>query len=77
MNFITNKISEEKYKVLIPVLLLPLWFLLYLNLERLTNFIVIEIINLSQSSHFTEAIRFFIYEVPKVLLLLILIASVK
>lgn len=73
MNFITNKISEEKYKVLIPVLLLPLWFLLYLNLERLTNFIVIEIINLSQSSHFTEAIRFFIYEVPKVLLLLILI----
>lgn len=71
-NTITN-FNEEKSKFLIPLLLLPLWFILYLNLENLTNFLVYEIVNLSKGAHFTDAVWFFVFEVPKVLLLLTLI----
>jgi uncharacterized protein len=67
---------KEKTKVLIPALLLPVWLMIYLSLERLTNYIIFDIINLSGGSHLTEAIRFFIFEVPKVLLLLILIVFI-
>ncbi len=62
-----------KNKFLIPVILLPLWFLLYLNLESLTSLIVDNFLKLPQDNHLTSAISFFIFEVPKVLLLLILI----
>ncbi len=73
MNYISNKLNEEKYKFLIPVLSLPIWVLLYLNLENITNFLVYDLTNLSQNTHLTDAIWFFIFEVPKVLLLLVLI----
>jgi len=73
MNYISNKLNEEKAKWLIPVLSLPVWLILYLNLENITNLLVYEIINLSKDTHITNAIWFFIFEVPKVLLLLVLI----
>ncbi len=73
MNYISYKLTAEKNKYLIPVILLPIWFLLYLNLENITNFFVYKVINLSKDTHLTNAIGFFIFEVPKVLLLLILI----
>lgn len=55
------------------VFLLALWILLYLNLQAISDFIVDDLLNLKKSSHLTESIRFFIFEVPKVLLLLVLI----
>jgi uncharacterized protein len=61
---------------LIPAILLPLWFLLYLNLENFTILIVDSLLKLPQGNHLTSAISFFIFEVPKVLLLLILIVFV-
>src|SRR3989339_160769 len=76
MNYIPNKLNEEKFKFLIPLLLLPLWLLLYLNLENLTNFLVYDIVNLSKTAHLTDAVWFFVFEVPKVLLLLTLIVFV-
>src|ERR1035437_9581714 len=76
-SFIENGIlTKEKNKVLLPVLLLPIWLLIYLSLESLTSYFVFDIINLTRGSHLTEAIRFFIFEVPKVLLLLILIVFI-
>ncbi len=73
MDYISNKLTDEKLNYLIPVLSLPIWFILYLNLENITNFLVYDLTNLSQNTHLTDAIWFFIFEVPKVLLLLVLI----
>lgn len=57
----------------LPILLLPLWILLYYNLQPLSDFIVDEIFGMTAGKHLTETIRFFIFEVPKVMLLLVLI----
>ena len=73
MNHVLNKLTDEKLKYLIPVLLLPVWFILYLNLEYITNLLVYDLANFSKDTHLTNAIWFFIFEVPKVLLLLVLI----
>ena len=56
-----------------PLLLLPVWFLLYHNLQWLTNILVDDIFGLTAGKHLTETLRFFIFEVPKVMLLLTLI----
>ncbi len=56
-----------------PLLLLPVWFLLYNNLQWLTDKLVNDFFGLTTGTHFTETIRFFIFEVPKVLMLLTLI----
>jgi uncharacterized membrane protein YraQ (UPF0718 family) len=55
------------------LLLLPVWFLLYKNLQWLTDRLVFDIFNMPLGKHLTEAVRFFIFEVPKVLMLLALI----
>lgn len=60
----------------IPFLLLPIWIASYLALAPLSNLIVDNFLALERSAHLTEAIRFFLYEVPKVLLLLVLIVFV-
>ncbi|MCF6332673.1 MAG: permease [Draconibacterium sp.] len=57
----------------IPALLLPLWILTYMNLKPLSNFIINDLTGLVSGKHFTETLRFFIFEVPKVMLLLVLI----
>jgi len=59
--------------ILIPILLLPIWFLIYHYLQSITNFLIDNILNLESGKHLTESLRFFVFEVPKVLMLLILI----
>ena len=60
-------------KIISLFLLLPLWFLIYLNLESISNFIVYQLFGLPKGTHLSDAIWFFVFEVPKVLLLLVLI----
>jgi uncharacterized protein len=60
----------------LPLLLIPVFVLLYFSLERGTNYLVYSLLAMDRSSHFTEAVRFFIFEVPKVLLLLTAIVFV-
>lgn len=62
-----------KNKILLLSSFLIVWILLYLNLNALTDFIVYSIIGLEKNTHLTNAIWFFIFEVPKVLILLILV----
>jgi len=62
-----------KNKILILSFLLLLWTLIYINLDSLTDFIVYSLAGFEKNTHLTNAIWFFIYEVPKVLLLLTLI----
>ncbi len=59
-----------------PLILLPIWIVIYFNLETSVNFLIYDIFGMDKSSHLTESIRFFIFEVPKVLLLLTLIVFV-
>ncbi len=65
--------NNRKNTIWLPILLLPVWFLLYHNLETITNWIIDDVLGLNSGAHFTEALRFFIFEFPKVILLLILI----
>jgi len=60
-------------KLLIPFLLLPVWFLIYFNLQPVTDWLIDTVFRMEKGLHLTEAVRFFIFELPKVLLLLTLI----
>ena len=71
-----NKIislNENLNGWLIPSLLLPVWILLYLNLQKSADFIIDDLAGMVSGTHLTETLRFFIFEVPKVMLLLVLI----
>jgi len=49
------------------------WLLVFLQLERLATWLTHELMRLPASTHLGSAISFFIFEVPKVLLLLTLV----
>ena len=49
------------------------WFALYHYLQPLTDLLINNVLGLQQGTHLTETLRFFIFEVPKVLMLLALI----
>jgi uncharacterized membrane protein YraQ (UPF0718 family) len=66
----------KAYKWLMPVGLLALWAVIYFNLQTLTNWLIDDIFGLTKGRHLTEALRFFVFEVPKVMLLLVLIIFV-
>ncbi|NOU45490.1 MAG: permease [Bacteroidales bacterium] len=60
----------------IALLLIPLWFLIYHYLHPLSDWFVDHILEMKAGKHLTEALRFFIFEVPKVMMLLALIIFV-
>jgi hypothetical protein len=58
------------------LLFLPAWISLYLNLRWAADAIVSSLLKMRPGSRLAEALRFFLFEVPKVLLLLVLIVFV-
>lgn len=68
--------NSKRISIWLPILLLPVWFLLYRNLTVITNWMVDDVLSLESGKHFTEALRFFVFEFPKVILLLVLIIFV-
>ena len=71
---ISNFIS---YRLLmISMLIVPVWIIVYKNLQSIADYITEKLLNLEQGKHLTETIRFFIFEVPKVMMLLVLIIFV-
>jgi uncharacterized membrane protein YraQ (UPF0718 family) len=60
-------------KILVPLLLLPVWYLVYHYLQPVADWLIDSVLGLTKGARLTEAIRFFIFELPKVLLLLTLI----
>ena len=71
-----HKICEINQKMngcLFPIILLPIWIFLYHHLQTFADFIINDIFQMSTGKHLTETLRFFIFEVPKVLMLLVLI----
>ncbi len=65
MKFNKNLISP-------PILLLT-WYVVYSNLQRITDWFIDTVSGMTKGSHLTEALRFFQFEFPKVLMLLVLI----
>ncbi len=60
-------------KIIVPLLLLPAWYLIYHFLQPATDWLIDTALGLTKGTHFTEALRFFVFELPKVMLLLTLI----
>lgn len=54
-------------------MLFPAWILIYNFLHPATDWLIDDALGMTAGSHLTEALRFFVFEVPKVLLLLTLI----
>lgn len=52
---------------------LGLWYLLYSRLLPFSRFFTFRILGLTPESHLGEAIQFFVYDTPKVFLLLVLV----
>lgn len=69
----TGFLSAKSNPVILPLILLPVWFLLYHYLQPLADGLVNSVFGLKEGEHLTEAIRFFVFEFPKVMLLLTLI----
>lgn len=67
-----NAVSIHK-RLVFPALLLPVWFFVYHYLQHATHWIIYKVLALPVASRFSEALGFFLYELPKVLLLLVLI----
>lgn len=57
----------------IIVLLIPIWYVIYANLQPFANWLVETVFGMSKGDHLTETLRFFSYEFPKVMMLLVLI----
>jgi Predicted permeases len=62
-----------KKSIWVPAALLPIWFLVYHYLQPMTDWLIDSVFGLEKGTHLTETLRFFIFELPKVLLLLTLI----
>lgn len=67
--------KTKKVYIMVFILLL-IWFVVYTNLQQIADYLIYTVIGMSPKAHITEAIRFFIFEYPKVLLLLVLIIFV-
>jgi uncharacterized protein len=68
-----HQIPDRKGKVVLPLLLLPIWYLMYHFLQPFTEWLVFSAFGMTKGSHLAESIWFFIFEFPKVMMLLTLI----
>lgn len=55
------------------IVVIPIWYIIYRNLMPISSWITESVFSLSPGEHLTESVRFFLFEVPKVMLLLVLI----
>ena len=62
-----------KTNIWLPLALLPFWYIIYHYLQPLSNWLIDSVFGMTKGAHLTEALRFFIFEFPKVMLLLTLI----
>jgi len=60
-------------KIMVGILGLIAWFVIYKKLEPISVFLTYDLLGLARNSHLGEAIQFFLYDTPKVLMLLTLV----
>ncbi len=68
----SSQINLRKKLVILPVTLIAWWFI-YHQLPKVTGWLTYDLFGLGRGTHLGEAIAFFLYDVPKVLMLLILV----
>jgi uncharacterized membrane protein YraQ (UPF0718 family) len=68
-----GSLKTNSGKIILPLILLPVWLIAYRLLQPATDWLIGIIPGLEKGARLTESIRFFVYEFPKVLLLLVLI----
>lgn len=81
MNTLIENIQSSKIPLIttkiklfiLPIAALLLWFPVYHYIQPVSDFIVDRMLRQENGGHFTESLRFFIFEVQKVLMLLTLI----
>jgi uncharacterized protein len=68
-------IGSKNYKsyILPGILLLSGWWLLYRSLAPFSRWMTYDVFSLTRGSHFASAVEFFVFDTPKVILLLILV----
>ena len=69
MNF--QIVKSRNFKI--ALILLPVWYVIYSNLQPVTDWFIDTVLEMTKGAKLTEALRFFIFEFPKVILLLVLI----
>jgi uncharacterized membrane protein YraQ (UPF0718 family) len=62
-----------KTNIWLPVVLLPVWYVIYHYLQSGTDLLIDSVFGMTKGAHLTEAVRFFVFEFPKVMMLLTLI----
>jgi len=62
-----------KNRIWLPLALIPIWYVIYHNLQPITDWFIDTTLGMTKGAHLTEALRFFVFEFPKVMLLLTLI----
>jgi uncharacterized membrane protein YraQ (UPF0718 family) len=67
------KTENDNRNFLLTIVLIPAWLVLYFNLKPATDFVIYTFAGLEKGTNLTESIWFFVFEVPKVLLLLTII----
>ncbi len=65
--------NNIKTNIWLPVALLPVWYIIYHNLQPGANWLIDTVFGMTKGAHLTEAVRFFVFEFPKVMMLLALI----
>jgi len=55
------------------ILILALWWLVYSNLSAIANRLTYSFLKMQQGTHLSSAVEFFVFETPKVLMLLVIV----
>ena len=65
---------KDSRRYLLPgILLLSAWWLLYRSLAQFSRWMTYDVFALTRGSHLASAVEFFVFDTPKVLLLLTLV----
>lgn len=67
-----KRVSKSRY-ILIGILTVAAWWLTYSHLHDFSIWLTYQVLGLAQGKHFSSAIEFFIFETPKVMMLLSLV----
>jgi uncharacterized membrane protein YraQ (UPF0718 family) len=65
--------KQAYYRILLGLIGVGSWYALYSQLEPLSVFLTYDLFGLSQGSRLGAAVQFFIYDIPKVMMLLVIV----
>ena len=70
---VIKRSSRPFFKIVLAAASLGLWFIVYRNLNAFAAFLTYTVFAIQPGSHLGEAVHFFLYDTPKVLMLLAIV----